>query len=328
MDTETITTAKTISVDGDNVDIESLSDTCQLIFKEAQSRGISTQFIVPEKSLLQLTFKGKTVTCTDSLTDLTPVLSYTTCKDKRFTNLILKRSGLHVPDQAIATLTAANELFFKKYNRVVTKPLKGSMGIGVSVDIRSTLELKRAIKLLKATSDEDVLIEECVDGKYVRVLVFGYKYVAAVHHILPSITGDGVSTIERLIKLENRKKLKRSQIPLNLETERVVSLEGYTLQSILPAKETVFVRKNTNEHTGAIPLDVTDILSKKMIATAEEAARVLNIPTVGIDFLVSELDGDQYTIIEANASPALFGHGDQPIAVKFIDYLFPESKTL
>jgi len=56
-----------------------------------------------------------------------------------------------------------------------------------------------------------------------------------------------------------------------------------------------------------------------------EAARVLQIPVVGLDLMVPSIDGSQYAILEANERPGLANHEPQPTAARFVDFLFPET---
>jgi D-alanine-D-alanine ligase-like ATP-grasp enzyme len=58
---------------------------------------------------------------------------------------------------------------------------------------------------------------------------------------------------------------------------------------------------------------------------AVRAARVLEIPVVGLDLMVEAPDQASYAIIEANERPGLANHEPQPTAQKFIDLLFPQT---
>ena len=84
------------------------------------------------------------------------------------------------------------------------------------------------------------------------------------------------------------------------------------------------VRKTANLHTGGTIHDVTDRLHPRLTAAAVEAARALDIPVVGFDFLVPDITGPDYVIIEANERPGLANHEPQPTAERFIDLLFPQ----
>jgi D-alanine-D-alanine ligase-like ATP-grasp enzyme len=85
------------------------------------------------------------------------------------------------------------------------------------------------------------------------------------------------------------------------------------------------VRKTANLHTGGTIHDVTPELSETLRVASIEAARVLEIPVVGLDLLVPDVSGEDYVIIEANERPGLANHEPQPTAEKFIDLLFPHS---
>jgi D-alanine-D-alanine ligase-like ATP-grasp enzyme len=85
------------------------------------------------------------------------------------------------------------------------------------------------------------------------------------------------------------------------------------------------VRKTANLHTGGTIHDVTSRLSLPLCRAAVEAARALDIPVVGLDFLVPSPEGQEYVIVEANERPGLANHEPQPTAERFIDLLFPQT---
>ena len=61
------------------------------------------------------------------------------------------------------------------------------------------------------------------------------------------------------------------------------------------------------------------------VAAAIAAARAIDIPVVGIDFIVQSPAEPDYVFIEANERPGLANHEPQPTAERFIDLLFPMS---
>jgi D-alanine-D-alanine ligase-like ATP-grasp enzyme len=73
--------------------------------------------------------------------------------------------------------------------------------------------------------------------------------------------------------------------------------------------------------------DVTAELSQALMNAAVKAARAIEIPVVGFDFIVPRVDGDEYVIIEANERPGLANHEPQPTAERFVDLLFPHTGT-
>ena len=71
--------------------------------------------------------------------------------------------------------------------------------------------------------------------------------------------------------------------------------------------------------------DVTEELHPALAHAAVTAARALEIPCVGLDFIVNRPDQEEYVFIEANERAGLANHEPQPTAERFIDLLFPMS---
>jgi D-alanine-D-alanine ligase-like ATP-grasp enzyme len=97
------------------------------------------------------------------------------------------------------------------------------------------------------------------------------------------------------------------------------------MTDILPTGQNITVRKTANLHTGGTIYDVTPQLSDTLRQVAVRAAQVINIPVVGFDFLLPDIQGKDYVIIEANERPGLANHEPQPTAARFIDMLFPQT---
>ncbi len=112
---------------------------------------------------------------------------------------------------------------------------------------------------------------------------------------------------------------------MDSETRRCVEAAGYDLETVLPEGEHLEVRKTANLHTGGTIVDTTEMLHAKLAEAAETAARILDIPVVGLDFLVPAVDGPDYVIVEANERPGLANHEPQPTAERFVDLLFPQT---
>jgi D-alanine-D-alanine ligase-like ATP-grasp enzyme len=85
------------------------------------------------------------------------------------------------------------------------------------------------------------------------------------------------------------------------------------------------VRKAANLHTGGTIHDVTEQLHPELAAAAIAVARAIDIPVVGVDFIVQDPTRPDYVFIEANERAGLANHEPQPTAQAFIDLLFPLS---
>jgi D-alanine-D-alanine ligase-like ATP-grasp enzyme len=177
-----------------------------------------------------------------------------------------------------------------------------------------------------------VLLEEAVAGEDLRILVIDHQVVAAAVRRPAAVIGTGEHTIRALIEAQSRRRAAatggESRIPLDETTAAVVAEAGYSLDDVLPADTELVVRRTANLHTGGTIHDVTASLHPDLAAAAELASEVLDIPVVGMDFLVPAVDGPRYHVIEANERPGLANHEPQPTAQRFIDVLFPATQAL
>ncbi len=71
---------------------------------------------------------------------------------------------------------------------------------------------------------------------------------------------------------------------------------------------------------------MTPLLHPTLSDAAIAAAQALDIPVVGLDFIVPDVRKSAYHIIEANERPGLANHEPQPTAERFVDLLFPQTK--
>lgn len=309
--------------------MQGFDPTSRLIIEEARLRGIEVDILASRAEYFRLSFRGRSVVCRESLSELTSAVAMSICDDKRATQRVLNRAGLRTPAHRVAGGEAENLAFLAQNRAVVVKPARGEQGKGISVGICGAEAMLAAIELAR-TIDETVLIEEFVEGDDLRLIVMDGELVAAAVRRPPVITGNGEHRIAELIVAQSRKCAAEtsgeSRIPLDEETRRCVRELGYELDDVLPRGVSVQVRRAANVHTGGTIHDVTEQLSAELAEVARHAARALAIPVVGLDLMVPSLAGDQYWILEANERPGLANHEPQPTAARFVDTLFPETK--
>lgn len=307
---------------------EELNPYAMIIINEARKRGIRVDILDPIDNYFKLSSGGTSIICRESLTELTSSISMSRCSDKKTTTRILKKAGLSVPDQMLASKPLENQAFLQKHGCIVVKPAVGEQGAGITVDVRTKNELETAINFAQQVC-KDVLLEEMVIGEDLRIIVIDYKVVAAATRRPPTIIGDGQHTVLQLIKKQSRRRERatggESKIPLDEELKRTVHNAGYVLDDILPNGTELQVRKAANLHVGGTIHDVTNELHEDIAEAAIKAAHALQIPVTGLDFIVPSLSEPNYVIIEANERPGLANHEPQPTAERFIDFLFPQS---
>jgi GNAT-family acetyltransferase (TIGR03103 family) len=307
-----------------------LNPYARIIVDEARRRGIRVEVLDADFGYFRLEMGGRSIVCRESLTELTSAIAFSRCDDKRLTNRLLERAGLRVPSQQQASDEAGDRAYLRHHGRLVVKPARGEQGHGVFVDIRTPDELAEAIHTARQ-SCADVVLEEFVSGQDLRLIVIDGEMVAAAVREPPCVVGNGRDTVTSLIEKYSRRRAAatggESTVPIDKETARCVGLAGYAMDTIPPSGEAITVRKTANLHSGGTIHDVTERVHPELAQAAVQAAHALDIPVVGFDFAVPDLEGPDYWIIEANERPGLANHEPQPTAERFIDLLFPQTAS-
>jgi len=307
-----------------------LNPYATVIVDEARRRGIGTDIVDAENGYFALSFGGRRIVCRESLSELTTAVAMSRCDDKAVTQGVLRRAGLRVPEQCLFEALDQADAFLSKHESIVVKPARGEQGAGISVDVREPEVLARAIDAARRISDT-VVLEEFCDGEDLRIVVIDFQVVAAAIRRPAQVVGTGRDTIAELIQTQSRRRRAatagESSIPIDDETERCIRKKGYGMDDVLAEGELLIVRKTANLHTGGTIHDVTAELSPVLAEAARQAARALDIPVTGLDFLVPDVTGSDYVIIEANERPGLANHEPQPTAERFMDLLFPQTAS-
>jgi len=309
---------------------EEINPYGRIIIDEARRRGVNVEVLDAEEAYFRLSMGGRSVACRESLSELTSAVAMSRCDDKRVTHRVLSRAGLRLPSQKRAAGPEENAEFLRKHGSLVVKPRRGEQGNGVSVDVRTPEALARAVRRARGGGG-DVLLEETCPGQDLRIIVIDGQVVAAAMRRPAKVTGTGTRTIRTLLRKQSRRRAAatggESRIPLDAETRRCVADAGHSLDDVLPEGETLVLRKTANLHTGGTIEDVTPELHPALAAAARQAAAALDIPVVGLDLIVPDVAGPDYVIIEANERPGLANHEPQPTAERFLDFLFPQTRS-
>src|SRR5690606_23870409 len=150
----------------------------RIIVREAARRGIGVNVLDVEGGYFELSLGGRSITCRESLSELTSAIAMSRCDDKAVTLRLLQGAGLKVPQQQPAGTPAENAAFLARHGRIVVKPARGEQGRGNSVDVRDSDAVERAIELARQVSAE-VVLEQFCQGQDLRIIVINYEVVAA-----------------------------------------------------------------------------------------------------------------------------------------------------
>jgi cyanophycin synthetase len=260
--------------------------------------------------------------------------------DKDLTKARLAKASIPVPEgeivyteeEAVAALNTIGA-------PVVVKPLDGRQGKGVSLHLSTPDEIVNAFHIAREFSRE-VLVEEMFGGRNYRVLVVGYRMVAASERIPCHVMGDGTHTVAELIEIENQNPLRGEghEKPLTKikKDDPILTTfmrkEGWSMDAVPAAGERVMLCAGMNLSTGGTAKDVTDEVHASVRSLCERAARLMGMDVCGVDLVVDDIAapvGKGGGVIEINAAPGLRMHqhpGEgQPrdVGREIVEMLFP-----
>lgn len=260
--------------------------------------------------------------------------------DKVVTKQYLEKSNVPAPAgfhfNSAAPMDSVIESVFQQAGPFVLKPTFGSLGKGVTTNIRTEAMFRENLAYIQSNFDyTDFLVEQHISGEDMRVYVVGDEVVAATRRTPANVTGDGSKTIEELIndKNEIRKENPHTSTRLIKIDDRMreyLSTQNLQVADIPEAGQLVYLKGESNMSAGGDSVDVTNHLRPGVKNVAINAVKAIpGLIHAGVDMIVS---ADTASVIEINvtAGSALHVfpmHGKhQNIAEKIIDYYFPETK--
>jgi cyanophycin synthetase len=290
--------------------------TTRAIMDAAEKRGIPVR---PDGtgSRLQLGYGKHLRYVQAAMTDNTNAIAVELAQDKDETKERLQRNGIPVPiGKLVRSLEEANEAAETLTKPIAVKPLTGHQGYGVSLEVSTPEEMKIAFETAREFSPT-ILVEEMFPGRNYRVVVIGGKMVAVSERLPPAVAGDGVSSIRRLIEIENENPLRGTgherpltKIKVDADMTAHLAHAGMSLDTVPAQGESVTVSFRTNLSTGATARDVTDEVHPTIARMCERVARLIGLDVCGVDLVIPDIATPITSggVIEVNASPGLRMH--------------------
>ncbi|MGY9050045.1 MAG: cyanophycin synthetase family protein, partial [Rhodobacterales bacterium] len=188
-------------------DANALGPSTGSIVNAARDRNIPAYNLTAGTSYTQLGQGIKQRRFQATVTDASGIIGHSIADDKEWTKQILDESGVPVPrGQVCYSVAEAQEAADWIGWPVVTKPLSGNHGRGVTTDITNPEDLQAGFDAALARVRDDsgaVIVESYITGEDHRMLVIGGKLVAAARRRPAHVVGDGKNTVQKLIDIEN-----------------------------------------------------------------------------------------------------------------------------
>ncbi len=313
------------------------------IIDEARKRGIP-YIRLNSQSLVQLGYGKNQVRFRATLTDKTSSIAVDLAGNKDDTKKLLKEQAIPVAEgvaiSSEADLKGAIEdLGFP----LVFKPLDGNHGKGASINIQTEEDAYDAFRYAQKYS-RTVIVERFITGHDFRVLVIDNKMVAAAKRVPAHIIGDGHTSIQHLIDLENKDPRRGyghenvlTLISVDRDTLDLLKKQNYTLDTVPKKDEIVYLKSTANLSTGGTSIDVTDIVHPQNVFVCERIAKVIGLNICGIDIMADNLseplEETGGVVLEVNAAPGFRMHlapsegRPRNVAAPVLDMMYPPGKS-
>ncbi len=319
----------------------SYGPTTQSLIDEAKRRGIPFMRL-NEQSLIQFGHGRFQQRVRASITGQTSIIATEIASDKNLTKKLLGDSGIPVPRGVVArdVEEAVREARRLRYP-LVTKPLDGNHGRGVTIGISDEEQLRFGFAEAQAQAKgRDIIVEEYFAGHDHRILVVGGKLIAVSERIPAHVIGDGVHTIAQLIEEVNKDPRRgeghekvMTKIKVDAHVVEYLARSNLTIDSIPAAGDVVMLRATANLSTGGTAVDRTNEIHFDNAEIARRAAMIIGLDIAGIDFIAPDITQSVRKtgggVIEVNAAPGFRMHiepsegAPRDVARPVMEMLFP-----
>ncbi len=288
--------------------------------EEANKRNIPYIILNKAPFILQLGYGSKSKKTWSALTSKTLRIGARITANKFITSNLLRKVDIPVPQSAvISNKSELHNLFDKYLKPVVIKPADSTVGKGVSMNIASLSQAKKAYEKALAVSKK-IIIEEQIKGYYYRVTFVDGKMIACAKAFPAHVIGDGKRRLRRLIDEENdrpyRQKIDKNKafykIEINEKIKRIISSQGYALNSLIKKGEKVLLSFSGAD--GGEWVEDNSSVHPENIKLMERALKLVGLNISGIDILSPDISvpfkENGGKLLEINAGPDINIHAN------------------
>ena len=275
---------------------------------------------------------------TTSLND--PVASHL-ATDKSAVGGLLRGADIPVPHGAPierGDFGAAESFLATATRPLIVKPAIGSGGAGVVGQIRSSTQLRQALRDAWRYAASALVQAQVVAPTY-RLLILDGELLDVIRRPLPSVVGDGSSSIVELVAREAKRRLEaggvtagQPQFELDLDAIFALRTIGLGPRSTPEAGRRIVVKSATNFCAAEETESALGLLHASTVDLACRASAVVGLRLAGVDVVAPAPDvplaQSGGLILELNPVPGLTqhlhvgNHGDrQDVAVSVLERL-------
>ncbi|MGX7112810.1 bifunctional glutamate--cysteine ligase GshA/glutathione synthetase GshB [Gemella cuniculi] len=325
---------------------ENMELSTQALIEDAIKNGIKVQVIDENDQFLRLEYKDKMEYVKNgNMTSKDSYISPLIMENKVVTKKILAEKGFRVPlGYEVSNLDEALLKFnYIKNKPIVIKPKSTNFGLGVTIfknGINSEEKFSKAVNLA-LKEDNDIIIEEFIEGTEYRFFVIEGKTRAVLLRTPANVIGDGKHTISELVIIKNNdllrgdaKKTPLKKIELGEIEKLQLNEQGLTFDTVLKKGEVAYLRENSNISTGGDSIDVTDEVHESYKKLAIKMTEAMQARVCGMDLIIHDINieatNSNYGVIEANFNPMMMMHiyphkgKSRRVSLDVLRMLFPD----
>jgi cyanophycin synthetase len=273
-------------------------DECFDLFVHAAGKlGVDVHFLVNETTpLAEFSYDGRRMLIYENCTDLNDGAVIRVLKDKYLTSQVLTRHGIPVPRSVFVprgTGRRALELLVADLQRpLVVKPVSGSGGAGVSVDLSTPRELRAAVRVARKRRP-NILIEEHISGEDFRIVLLDGEIHDVVQRNPALVVGEGELSIRELIDQKNERRREAGvdqRVVVDAALKKHLREQGLSLRSRPKHGESVRLQKVCNVALGGEneKLPVSEVHPDN-IALFKQCLEAFPLRLVGLDFITPDI---------------------------------------
>ena len=204
--------------------------------------------------------------------------------------------------------------FLKKHRKIVVKPSNASQSAGVTANVTNDSLLREALQFAFEHS-QSVVLQKQAEGQLYRLLFVGGKLFAASRLVAASVTGDGIRTIEDLVREENKSPYRGNSDSAPLKTlnfELVsASIAPLTLVDVLEKDKILFLSDIPSLSRGGETEDVTEKVHESYAEIFGTMVTELGQTVCAVELITKDIatfHEGQLPVIEFNSSPGTRPH--------------------
>lgn len=317
------------------------ADFYEQVWKAAAAQTASTLEPLGD-GIFKITKGGKSLLVYQQYTQLGDAVADRLIANKRIIYELLAKIDAPIPRYLHLKrhdFSAAKTFMREIGGPLVVKPAYGTgAGAGITTNVIGSRRLYQALAWSRAFCPETI-IEEQIKGKNYRLLFLEGELLDCVIRHPPTVTGDGESSIRRLIRKENATRTKRGSrlaqdlIFQDLDTKYTLAAQGLSLSTKPSKGQVVKVKDIINANRAEENESPPTAPPESLVALGRKISQKIGVSLVGIDIIAEDLTGDLRksggAVIEVNTPPGHFYHHlkkgkGYPVAVRLLERAFKD----